>query len=119
MNEAQHQPPIEPTPALQQTRTDSLKGSESSSSTRGVVDVARHVDDEWRRWIAENLMLGASPERARDAMVGSRDLMIEEATCEIDLAMQQPLRARVPTLLCSIASRARLAARHLPRTSTA
>ena len=89
MNEAQHQPPIEPTPALQQTRTDSLKGSESSSSTRGVVDVARHVDDEWRRWIAENLMLGSERHAILAAMVGS-GIHDREATYEIDLAMQSP-----------------------------
>jgi hypothetical protein len=47
------------------------------------------VNDEWRRWIAENLMTGASPESARDAMV-SAGITREEATREVELALNSP-----------------------------
>jgi hypothetical protein len=50
---------------------------------------ARKVDDEWRRWIAENLMVGAAPEGVRDAMIGA-GVSGEEATREVDLALQSP-----------------------------
>jgi hypothetical protein len=47
------------------------------------------VNDEWRRWIAENLMTAASPESVRDAMVAS-GISREEAMHEIELAVKSP-----------------------------
>jgi hypothetical protein len=47
------------------------------------------VDDEWRRWIAENLMLGASRESMVQAMVES-GLAWLDAARELDLAARSP-----------------------------
>jgi Cupin-like domain len=47
------------------------------------------VNDEWRRWIAENLMVGALPESARDAMVAT-GISPEEAAREVELAVNSP-----------------------------
>jgi hypothetical protein len=49
----------------------------------------RKVDDEWRRWIAENLMVGATPEGVRNAMLAA-GISREEATHELDLALASP-----------------------------
>jgi len=47
------------------------------------------LDDDWRRWIAENLLLGGTPQTIADAMVkaGFSDL---EAAHEIELANSSP-----------------------------
>lgn len=50
---------------------------------------AGRVDDEWRRWIAENLLLGEPRDRVVEAMV-SAQVDREEAAREVDLAMQSP-----------------------------
>jgi hypothetical protein len=55
------------------------------------------VNDEWRRWIAENLMVGAAPESARDAMIAT-GISPEEAAREVDLAVNSPY-VRGSTLL--------------------
>src|SRR5262249_30211753 len=47
------------------------------------------VTDEWRRWIAENLMLGASRESIHEMMVQG-GLAPSASAGEIDLAMQSP-----------------------------
>jgi hypothetical protein len=47
------------------------------------------VDDEWRRWIAENLMLDGSRESILEAMV-SRGIARSEAEREIDAALNSP-----------------------------
>jgi hypothetical protein len=47
------------------------------------------VTDEWRRWIAENLMLGASRESILSKMVQG-GLAPSESASEIDLAFQSP-----------------------------
>src|SRR5438105_4897600 len=49
----------------------------------------RHVDDEWRRWIAENLLLERTWERILEAMVTS-GVPAEEAAHEIELAAESP-----------------------------
>jgi hypothetical protein len=49
----------------------------------------RKVDDEWRRWIAENLMVGATPESVRGAMTAT-GISASEAADEVDLALQSP-----------------------------
>ena len=46
-------------------------------------------DDEWRRWIAENLMLGASRESILKSMVDG-GLAPSESATEIDLAFKSP-----------------------------
>jgi hypothetical protein len=47
------------------------------------------MTDEWRRWIAENLMLGASRESIHEMMVQA-GLAPSESAGEIDLALQSP-----------------------------
>ena len=47
------------------------------------------VDDEWRRWIAENLLLGKSAESIQAAMK-SRGISEHEASYEVGLAAQSP-----------------------------
>jgi hypothetical protein len=47
------------------------------------------VTDEWRRWIAENLMLGASRESILNMMVEG-GLSPSESAAEIDMASQSP-----------------------------
>ncbi len=51
--------------------------------------VSPRVDDEWRRWISENLMLGSTPESMVDAM-GATGIGAEEARREIELAANSP-----------------------------
>ena len=50
---------------------------------------ARRVDDEWRRWIAENLLVGQSPESILEAMK-SNSFAHDDSIREINLAMQSP-----------------------------
>jgi hypothetical protein len=47
------------------------------------------VTDEWRRWIAENLMLGASRESILNVMVEG-GLSAAESAAEIELALKSP-----------------------------
>jgi hypothetical protein len=49
----------------------------------------RQVDDEWRRWIAENLMIGQPPESILEVMVSS-GFARDDSAREIDLALQSP-----------------------------
>jgi hypothetical protein len=57
------------------------------------------VDDEWRRWIAENLMLGTKPDSIFVAMVG-QGISREEAKHELELALRSPY-VRGAQLLCN------------------
>ena len=59
-------------------------------ASAGPVDgaAAARVDDEWRRWIAENLMLDLTPESLLATMI-ARGFSPQEATDEIDLAQQR------------------------------
>jgi hypothetical protein len=50
---------------------------------------ARKVNDEWRRWIAGNLMLGASPVTLEDSLVES-GISEQEASEEVWKAVQSP-----------------------------
>ncbi len=54
-----------------------------------VSDLARRVDDEWRRWIAENLLVGQSSESILEAMK-SNDFAHDDSIREINLALQSP-----------------------------
>ncbi len=56
-----------------------------------VVEAAptRQVDDEWRRWIAENLILGATPESLLQIMTEG-GFGRQETIREIELAIQSP-----------------------------
>jgi hypothetical protein len=49
----------------------------------------RPVTDDWRRWIAENLMLGASQNSILNAMVES-GLSPQDSTREINMALESP-----------------------------
>ena len=51
--------------------------------------MTRMIDDEWRRWIAENLLLDASPEAVHAVLV-EHGFGREDALCEIDSAQQSP-----------------------------
>src|SRR4051812_46607256 len=48
-----------------------------------------HVDDEWRRWIAENLLIEKPRDSIVEAMIAS-GLPPEESAREVDLAAQSP-----------------------------
>jgi hypothetical protein len=50
---------------------------------------ARPVDDEWRRWIAENLLIGQSPDSILEAMK-SNGFGADDSKNEIDLAIESP-----------------------------
>jgi Family of unknown function (DUF6065)/Cupin-like domain len=50
---------------------------------------SRAVDDEWRRWIAENLLLALPPESILDAMVKS-GFDPQDSTREINKAIESP-----------------------------
>jgi Family of unknown function (DUF6065)/Cupin-like domain len=89
------QPPrirVGPLPA--QTAQDS-----SSASTKHACPVgqaataasarARPIDDEWRRWIAENLMIGQPPDSILEAMKSS-GFAPEDSVREINLAIESP-----------------------------
>ena len=48
-----------------------------------------HVDNEWRRWIAENLLLDGPPQSIYEQMLGA-GIAHEEAVQEIQQAMSSP-----------------------------
>ena len=50
---------------------------------------ANRVSDEWRRWIAENLMVGHSPESLVEAMISS-GFSADESAHEVNAAVQSP-----------------------------
>ena len=56
------------------------------------------VNDDWRRWIAENLMLGTTPESILAAMLGG-GIGREEAGRELDLARSSPYTKGAQLLL--------------------
>ena len=47
------------------------------------------IDDEWRRWIAENLLLDAAPENVHAVLV-ENGFDHENALCEIDSTLKSP-----------------------------
>jgi hypothetical protein len=55
----------------------------------GALLVFRPVDDEWRRWVAENLLLGASRDSILKTMVAG-GLSPLQSTAEIDQAFRSP-----------------------------
>jgi hypothetical protein len=56
---------------------------------QGVSYATRRVDDQSRRWIAENLMVGATPQSILDTMK-TGGFSPQEAALEINLALQSP-----------------------------
>jgi hypothetical protein len=60
-----------------------------SSGTLAAPVAPQRVDDEWRRWIAENLMIGHEPESLIEAM-GFSGFSPDEAAAEIEAAMRSP-----------------------------
>ena len=61
----------------------------AASSEADSTPVLRPINDEWRRWIAENLMLGASANSILSTMVNG-GLSPSQSASEIDLASQSP-----------------------------
>src|ERR1700744_5529682 len=51
--------------------------------------VTRMIDDEWRRWIAENPLLDAAPENVHAVLV-ENGFDHENALCEIDRTLKSP-----------------------------
>ena len=85
---------VEPRPQAAPTRVEPREshgdaGSAPASAPRVEGAGVTRVDDEWRRWIAENLLLGATHESLIDAMSRER-ISAEEAAAEIDLALHSP-----------------------------
>ena len=72
--------------------TATLEASEPQAAASTAVcsrSTVNSVNDEWRRWIAENLMLEQAPEGLLAAMTGA-GVDHDEAAKEIELAMQSP-----------------------------
>ena len=61
----------------------------TSTVMAGVAPDFRPINDEWRRWIAENLLLGASRDSISETMVAA-GLSPSESASEIDLASRSP-----------------------------
>ena len=72
---------------------DSPEAAEPLKSTTVVGErtgtVFRPINDEWRRWIAENLLLGAPPQSILNQMI-TDGLSPAESAYEIDLAARSP-----------------------------
>ncbi|MCX4163806.1 MULTISPECIES: cupin-like domain-containing protein [Paraburkholderia] len=51
--------------------------------------MTRPIDDEWRRWIAENLLLDVPPDALQAALV-SHDFAAEDAAREVQAALASP-----------------------------
>ena len=62
---------------------------QQSSDIQADVIAQTRIDDEWRRWIAENLMIGEDPESILDAMK-SAGFSREESAHEIKSAQESP-----------------------------
>src|SRR5262249_20588514 len=71
------------------SRPGQAAGQASQWNAANPAAVAPMVDDEWRRWIAENLLVGAPPDSLFKAMTG-RGISNDEAAREITYAMQSP-----------------------------
>ncbi len=61
----------------------------TSVATAGALQVRPLITDEWRRWIAENLMMGAAREGILNRMT-VEGFSPSESAAEIDLALQSP-----------------------------
>ena len=67
----------------------SPRGSAGDGEARCPGRPVRRVDDEWRRWIAENLILGSAPQGVIDAMVAD-GIPLREAELETERASRSP-----------------------------
>ena len=77
-------------PLLIAQQNGSLRnGPQQPSNPEGEVIAQSKIDDEWRRWIAENLMIGETPESLVDAMI-SAGISAEESAHEINAAKESP-----------------------------
>ncbi|WP_406701140.1 cupin-like domain-containing protein [Singulisphaera sp. Ch08] len=80
--------PLPESKATQVSLAPSAMGSNLNPDS--LIDPAPgRVDDEWRRWIAENLTLELPPESIIESMIAD-GIPREEATREVDLAAQSP-----------------------------
>src|SRR5690242_18650380 len=61
----------------------------TDAPANGSADAGPRFDDEWRRWIAENLLLEKTRESILEVLV-ARGFSPEEAAGEIDRAEQSP-----------------------------
>lgn len=80
---------IDPNAARESNQGEPREGGEPRRSTGPVARVNRHVDDEWRRWIAENLMAGVDTRGVLDGMIAS-GVYSRQAFLEVDLALSSP-----------------------------
>ncbi len=64
-------------------------GSLNASADLAEEVAMNHDNDDWRRWIAENLMVGHSPESVFEAMTSS-GFSADEAALEVNAAVQSP-----------------------------
>jgi hypothetical protein len=65
---------------------------------------AMKISDEWRRWIAENLLLGSHPQGVFDTLVGA-GIAAPEAEQEINAALRSPYLAGAQRLRNRLAKR--------------
>lgn len=83
-----------------------------------------HIDDNWRRWIAENLILGCHPQTVADQLLAA-GATVSAARAEIDAAMRSPYLQGAHRLRNRLAKRDwiidiqakldRMAPQHVPR----
>ena len=97
------------------SRRDSQDGAGHPSSQR--LQSGPAFDDEWRRWIAENLLLGADPSSIVEVL-GANGFARDQSAIEIDAARQSPYFRASPDPPES-AQEARLAPRLLPQARAA
>ncbi len=73
------------------SRPDTPGGDGSAENARGPAGAVgfRPFDDEWRRWLTENLLVGNSPESIRDVLQ-SNGFSPDDAAQEIGIAQQSP-----------------------------
>jgi hypothetical protein len=75
------------------TQTSPPQGGQNGSSPTQATQISEstpsQVDDEWRRWIAENLMLDARPDNLVDTMA-ARGISRQEADREVRQALNSP-----------------------------
>jgi len=53
------------------SRREAATAERTDEQTTNGAGAHRLIDDDWRRWIAENLLIGNSPESVRDVLVAS------------------------------------------------
>jgi hypothetical protein len=84
-----NQPPQHPQSNPRQAQMPAAPPRPGADQEANGAAAAPRVDDEWRRWIAENLLIGGTPDSILGAM-SACGIAPQEAAHEIELAAQSP-----------------------------